>query len=252
MFKSGAAAETVRQWKFQKQMEFLLPYMENRKRSANIVDSDDDRSDNADTEDSQIIETLQTPILENNFVLGGDNEVHSNKERDDSVEKLIDTPSSSGMQFTFKEPQKKLKKNDIGNLIQQSIANREKRAKERSIERQKLVDLKTPNDPLYHFFMSMYQTTYKMPPASQLIIKNKLFEVVSQVEYDLFNFQQNNAFPEPQSQQIQQNIYSQPQSSSTWSYGENSSTSRESSVSENVENQDGQDGIVHYINTYKE
>lgn len=119
MFKSGAGAETVRQWKFQKQMEFLLPYMENRKRSANIVDSDDDRSDNADTEDSQILETLQTPILENNYVLEGDNEVHSHKKRDNSVEKLIDTPSSSGMKFTFKQPQKKLKKNDIGNLIQQ-------------------------------------------------------------------------------------------------------------------------------------
>lgn len=251
MFKSGAGAETVRQWKFQKQMEFLLPYMENRKRSANIVDSDDEQSDNADTEVSQILETPQTPILENNYELEEDNEVRSNKEREDSVEKLKDTPSSAGRKFTVKEPQKKMKKNDIGTLIQQSIANREQRAKERSIERQKLVDLKTPNDPLYHFFMSMYQTTYKMPPASQLTIKNKLFEVVSQVESDLLNSQQNNAFLELHSQQIQQNIYSRPQSFSTWSYGESScaSTSRDSSVSENVENQDD---IVHYINTYTE
>jgi len=251
MFKSGAGAETVRQWKFQKQMEFLLPYMENRKRSANIVDSDDEQSDNADTEVSQILETPQTPILENNYELEEDNEVHSNKEREDSVEKLKDTPSSAGRKFTFKEPQKKKKKNDIGILIQQSIVNREQRAKERSIERQKLVDLKTPNDPLYHFFMSMYQTTYKMPPASQLTIKNKLFEVVSQVESDLLNSQQNNGFQELHSQQIQQNIYSQPQSFSTWSYGESScaGTSRDSSVSENVENQDD---IVHYINTYTE
>lgn len=171
--------------------------------------------------------------MANNYVLEEDNEVHSNKEREDSVEKLNDTPLSAGWKFTFKESQKK---NDVGSLSQQSIANYEQRAKERSIERQKLVDLKTPNDPLYHFFMSMYQTTYKMPPASQLIIKNKLFEVVSQVESDFLNFQQNNTFPEPHSQQIQQNIYSQPQSFSTWSYEENSSTSRESSVSENVEN----------------
>lgn len=252
MLKSGAGAETVRQWKFQKQMEFLLPYMENRKRSANIFDSDDEQSDNADTEVSQILETndfeIPSPILENDYhVVEEDNEVHNNKEREDSVEK--DTPSSAGRKFTFKEPQKKKKKNDIGSLIQQSIANREQRAKERSIERQKLVDFQTPNDPLYHFFMSMYQTTHKMPPASQLVIKNKLFEVVSQVESDLLNCQQNNAFPELHSQQIRQNIYSRPQSFSTWSYGENSSTSRGSSVSENVENQDG---IVHYINNYTE
>lgn len=142
-----------------------------------------------------------------------------------------------------------MKRNDIGSLIQQSIATRERRGKERSIECQKLVDLNTPNDSLYHFFMSMYQMTYKMPPASQFIIKNKLFELVSQVEFDLLNFQQNNTFPEPHSQQIQQNICGQPQSFSKWSYGENSFTSRENSVSENVENQDG---IVHYINTYTE
>lgn len=110
MFKGGARAETVRQWKLKKQMEFLLPYMENRKRSGNIVDSDDEQSDNADTEVSQILETPQTPILENNYELEEDNEVRSNKEREDSFEKLKDTPSSAGRKFTFKEPQKKMKK----------------------------------------------------------------------------------------------------------------------------------------------
>jgi len=43
-FKSGAAADTIRQWKFQKQMSFLLPYMTNRKREANLVDSGDKNS----------------------------------------------------------------------------------------------------------------------------------------------------------------------------------------------------------------
>jgi len=73
MFKSEAGAETVRMWKFQKQMEFLFPYMENRKRSANIFDSDDEKSDNADTEVSQILETndfeTPSPILENDNVV---------------------------------------------------------------------------------------------------------------------------------------------------------------------------------------
>jgi len=76
MFKSGAGAEIVKQWKFQKQMEFLLPYVENRKRSANIFDNDDEKSDNADTEVSHILETTdletQTPILENDYVLEKD------------------------------------------------------------------------------------------------------------------------------------------------------------------------------------
>lgn len=90
MFKSGAGAEVIRQWKFQKQMEFLLPYMENRKRSANVLDSDDEQSDNADTEVNEILEAndleTQTPILKNDYIPDEDNELDRNdKEREDSV-----------------------------------------------------------------------------------------------------------------------------------------------------------------------
>ena len=42
--KSGAAAETIKQWKFQKQLEFLLPYMANRKQGDNLQHCDDEES----------------------------------------------------------------------------------------------------------------------------------------------------------------------------------------------------------------
>lgn len=45
-----------------------------------------------------------------------------------------------------------MKKYDIGNLIQQSIINREHRAKARAIERKGLEDSTPSTDPLYHFF----------------------------------------------------------------------------------------------------
>lgn len=48
-----------------------------------------------------------------------------------------------------------MKKNDIANLIQHSIINREYRAKARAIERKRLEDSKPSTDPLYHFFISM-------------------------------------------------------------------------------------------------
>lgn len=87
-----------------------------------------------------------------------DNKLDNNDiEREDSVVKLKDSTSSARKKTTFKEPWKKIKQNDIDNLILQSIANREQRAKERPIERQKLVDFKPSNYPLYHFFMSMYE-----------------------------------------------------------------------------------------------
>lgn len=73
-------------------------------------------------------------------------------ETEDSVEGMTNTtPSLAFQKSSFKQPLKK-KKDDISNLLQQSIASREQRAKERVLERKKLEDSKTPNDPLYHFF----------------------------------------------------------------------------------------------------
>ena len=40
-------------------------------------------------------------------------------------------------------------------------------------------------DPLYNFFMSMYGTTAKMPPASQHMIKREVFRIVSDAEETL-------------------------------------------------------------------
>lgn len=164
-FKSGAAAEIIKQWKFQKQMEYLLPYMTNRKRSSNVLDSEDED----DFIQGEIIGTEQ--ISENNYgleapTLENDNQilVHKNNELDinvdeaeDSVEGMTNNTTSLAFKKSgFKKPVKK--KDDISNLLQQSIASREQRAKERALERKKLEDSKTPNDPLYHFFMLPHYT----------------------------------------------------------------------------------------------
>lgn len=69
-FKSGASAEIIKQRRFQKQMEYLLPYMANRKRSANVLDNEDEddflQSEITDTEQiSKNNYDLEAPILEN-------------------------------------------------------------------------------------------------------------------------------------------------------------------------------------------
>jgi len=45
-------------------------------------------------------------------------------------------------------------------------------------------------------FLSMYQTTQEMPPASQHFVRTKIFEVVSQTEASLLNVPQT-PFEEP-------------------------------------------------------
>ncbi|XP_025196604.1 uncharacterized protein LOC112595567 [Melanaphis sacchari] len=235
-FKSGAAAEIIKQWKFQKQMEYLLPYMANRKRSSNVLNSEDED----DFIQDEIIGKEQ--ISENNYdieapTLENDNEilVHKNNEHDinvdateDSVEGMTNTTSS----LAFRN--------------RQSIASREQRAKERALERKRLEDSKIPNDPLYHFFMSMYHTTQKLSPASQYFIKKELYKVVSKAEVNLLNIPTT----------FQQTNHEQPRSTAAWSYEQNSLSSHETSSSDtyyvNTQTCENSNDMVNYINNFSE
>jgi hypothetical protein len=81
-----------------------------------------------------------------------------------------------------------MKKDDIESLFKHSILQCEQRAQERAMERNKLEQTKLPNDPLYHLFMSMYETTTKMPQAFQHIVKTNVFQIVPKVEADLESY----------------------------------------------------------------
>ncbi len=47
--------------------------------------------------------------------------------------------------------------------------------------------IQPPNDPLYHFFMSAYETTKKMPDTSQHFVKQQVYKAVSDMEATLLN-----------------------------------------------------------------
>jgi len=227
--------------------------MTNRKRRSNVLDSEDED----DFIQGEIIGTEQ--ISENNYdleapTLENDNQilVHKNNELDinvdeteDSVEGMTNNTTSLAFKKSgFKKPVKK--KVDISNLLQQSIASREQRAKERALERKKLEDSKTPNDPLYHFFMSMYHTTQKLSPASQYFIKNELYKAVSKAEANLLNIPTT----------FQQTIHEQPRSTAAWSYEQNSLSSHETSSSDtyyvNTQTCENSNDMVNYINNFSE
>jgi len=63
----------------------------------------------------------------------------------------------------------------------------------------KLEDFKSTNDPPYNFFLVIVPKTPKMPPASQHLVRTKIFEVVSQTEDSLLKISQP-PFEEPQFQ----------------------------------------------------
>lgn len=90
---------------------------------------------------------------------------NNNKERENSVEKL---KFINWKEIYIERTAEKMKNNGMGGRLLQhkSTANREQWAKERSIECQKLVDLKPSNHLFYHIFMFMYQTTQKSKYAT--------------------------------------------------------------------------------------
>ncbi|VVC30204.1 BESS motif [Cinara cedri] len=130
-------------------MSFLLPYMTNRKREANLDDNG--------------MENTSTPTQNEIVDVNDDSKISENNYQE-----------SSALE-------------NENNLSNRNDENIDIRAKKRAIERKKLKDSKPHADPLYHFFMSMYHTTQKLPTATQLTIKNKIFETVSQAEAALLN-----------------------------------------------------------------
>jgi hypothetical protein len=157
-------------------MEFLLPYMVNRKRVANLHVSDDEESqtlcENVDVE---------TEGMESTTVDEDEGETQNN---DLDVVDVMDRNGNSAVSekgisaFAIKKTiskasHKKTKNLDMASLLQRSITERERRAKERAAERQKLHVSKPPEDPLYHVFISMYRSTQKMPPETQCIVRKK-------------------------------------------------------------------------------
>jgi hypothetical protein len=61
--KSVTAAPTIKQWKFQKQMELLIPYMTNRPREGNL-DDDSDYGESQQPAENVVTENLVADYVE--------------------------------------------------------------------------------------------------------------------------------------------------------------------------------------------
>lgn len=166
--KSGQGASTVRPWVYQKQMEFLIPFMNNRNTSSNLSESQVSET----TNQAENEEELDGHLDESN---GIGNELSLSEEEVQKTSEV--TPPN-------KSNNKKMKTSDLNEAVMKSITNYEKRAAARDEVRKTMAENKgnEPSDPLFHFFMSMYNTTKNLPLSYQLQVKRKIFETVSEAE----------------------------------------------------------------------
>lgn len=96
------------------------------------------------------------------------------------------------------------RKADVNELLMKTLERHEKRATERERDAAKKLKVSDPHkdEELFQFFMSMYNTTKKMPPIHQLKLKKAIFNAVTNKEELLMTFNvasgsSYNSTPEP-------------------------------------------------------
>lgn len=182
--KSGQATTKTREWKYQKLMEFLLPYMANRDRESSY--KEDISSPNNENDSSQSTQ----------YSLNQDDSSQSTEHtpnQADNPNNLYEIASTSGISTDSVTPSssKKKKGDELSILIQKHMKNQEDFRK----ERQELRELLKPTDcdDTDHFFLSMAKTFKKLPDYMQVPLKRKLFNMISEAEesYVLSWYNQN-------------------------------------------------------------
>ncbi|XP_066996109.2 uncharacterized protein [Anabrus simplex] len=134
---SGAAAEILKEWKFQKQMEFLLPYTVNRKRVVNLHDSDDEESQAQCENVDEDIEDMEAAIAdEDGEMQNDDTDLEDVTDKNEnSAESEKDISESAVKKLILKQSRKKIAKLDMSSVLHRSITERERRARERESSR---------------------------------------------------------------------------------------------------------------------
>lgn len=244
--KSGAAAETIKPWKFQKQMGFLQPYMANKEREGNLQEG---ASDNItqNSEDDVVHADVEEQSQEHN-ILAQSESIH---EAQSQVPHTISPSTSTAIQKT----PKRLKKDNVASILKQSMEKSEKRAQIRSNERKQLFEhCVRSQDPLYHFFMSMYETAKRMPPPLQLEVRKRVFTAVADVEATLLNM--------PMSTTPQQHWYSStsnqsfctPSTPAQSPYSDSSSSYTSSRLERDLSPATNSSGVnlINFINEFTE
>lgn len=163
-------------------MDFLVPYMGNRPREGNLeLESEETQHlpQNADTADSD------TSVHENGNTenLSAEENTETEHLLNESTVSYSDT--SKSMPETTVQKNKRMKKDDIASIFKESMIRREKRAEERAIERKKNSEEAVKpqrGDGLQNFFLAMYEIAREMPATYQHVIRNKVYQAVSEVE----------------------------------------------------------------------
>lgn len=184
--RSGIFPENMKLWRFQKQMMFLEHFMSSERPEGNVNDSDDESqlspavfmsNENSEGENSRDIHTNEQSI--NADADDGDN-------IDESKKKITGTLSQTLLANSKLTKHRKL--DDLQSLLKRSLNEQDERTQQGAEETRKVESRgNLTDDPMYNFFISMYQLTRKMPSNYQHRVRNQVFQAVSEAEEEIMN-----------------------------------------------------------------
>ncbi|KAJ8936729.1 hypothetical protein NQ318_007089 [Aromia moschata] len=187
--KSGRASRKLIPWKFQHQMQFLLPFLESRATHGNIEEYESQMSHNSISADLKQEYDIQNEENEDLTVDMETENEHSLVETDTTEEQNVGKEKSDNETIEVLENLKRQKraKLDVHNPVQQIIeimkenANLKKAKYENKIAYNKSISV-PDMDETDMFFLSMSRMTKQLPRFEQSKIKLALSNVVLQAE----------------------------------------------------------------------
>ncbi|XP_022184773.2 uncharacterized protein LOC111044028 [Nilaparvata lugens] len=180
--KSGVDPASMRLWRYQKQMSFLEQYSTAGQHQSHMQDSDD---------------TYPFPLSSDNVERDSSyykNETHEQLFYASDVESILDEPSRNTSATSTAKKSKKRKVDTVQSLLERSMEQERnyqqesEKTNQRGEEKIRLeVSDNFSEDPLYLFFISMYQLTRTMPPSFQHRVRSQLYNAVSTAEEDIMS-----------------------------------------------------------------
>ncbi|KAK7790455.1 hypothetical protein R5R35_007233 [Gryllus longicercus] len=202
--KIGTPAQSIKQWKFQKHLSFLLPYMASKTREGNLDEDSESAPPTCGTDDSpEVVEGRVSNVQQGIRSAPDEAPPLAPLGTSSATPAEIPTPTAIGTR-----PAKRRKIETVAGLLKRSMEQHEERRKRRSEERERILEqLSAPSDSLYHFFLSMYEVTKTMPLSSQFAVRNNVFRVVTDMEATLLNIPAEHSHRAPQSNTVQRTSF---------------------------------------------
>lgn len=187
--KRGHIATNTRLWKYQKRMKFLQPFMKKRTTDGNLQPTAFVESE---LEDDGTGEEVKIDVDEMTYYAYGEPPL-KNLQLISPHASIVITDEVDD--YTERSTPKKLKNSTaVDSTLRKYLEESDRRANMTDEFQRTLIDQTQKSlhtDALYHFFMSMYNSTKVLSIKYQREVRRKVFEAVSQAEDDDANEAQN-------------------------------------------------------------